>query len=260
MIFSGEFVPGIDLVDVCLWAFVIFFFGLVFFLQAEGRREGYPLEADTTGKIDNPNQVWIPTPKKFRMPHGREDVLAPNGKRETRKLALKRQFPWPGSAYLPTGNPMVDGVGPASYAERLDAPDLTDDGRNRIVPFRVDDDYTVAKEDADPRGMAVLGTDDKVAGTVTDLWVDQSEAVIRYLEVELPGAGGPTNVLLPMGFAKIVGSKRQVEVHAIKSDQFADVPKTKSPDSVTRLEEDKIMGYYGGGKLYATPDRVEPWV
>jgi len=27
---------------------------------------------------------------------------------------------------------------------------------------------------------------------------------------------------------------------------------------VTLLEEDKIAGYFGGGRLYATPDRQEP--
>jgi photosynthetic reaction center H subunit len=43
MIFSGEFVNGIDLVDVCLWAFMIFFVWLIYYLQREGMREGYPL-------------------------------------------------------------------------------------------------------------------------------------------------------------------------------------------------------------------------
>ena len=40
--------------------------------------------------------------------------------------------------------------------------------------------------------------------------------------------------------------------------QFADVPAIKNPDQVTRLEEDKITGYFAGGLLYATPARLEP--
>ena len=40
--------------------------------------------------------------------------------------------------------------------------------------------------------------------------------------------------------------------------QFADVPATKSLDQVTKLEEDRIVGYYGAGTLYATPARQEP--
>ena len=35
-------------------------------------------------------------------------------------------------------------------------------------------------------------------------------------------------------------------------------PATRNTDKVTLLEEDKITAYYGGGTLYATPDRVEP--
>ena len=38
MLFRGEFVPGIDLVDVCLWLFVIFFIGLIAYLQREATR------------------------------------------------------------------------------------------------------------------------------------------------------------------------------------------------------------------------------
>ena len=54
MIFSGEFVNGIDLVDVCLWAFMIFFVWLIYYLQREGMREGYPLEEDPSGRREAP--------------------------------------------------------------------------------------------------------------------------------------------------------------------------------------------------------------
>ena len=37
----------------------------------------------------------------------------------------------------PTGDPMRDGVGPASYAQRADMPDLTFEGLPKIVPLRV---------------------------------------------------------------------------------------------------------------------------
>jgi photosynthetic reaction center H subunit len=63
-------------------------------------------------------------------------------------------------------------------------------------------------------------------------------------------------VLLPMNFSR-VGS-REVKVRSILAAQFAQVPATRNPDAVTLLEEDKIMGYYGGGTLYATLARQEP--
>ena len=266
MIFGGEFVTGIDLVDISLWTFTLFFFGLIFYLRREDRREGYPLETDTTGRLEDEGVVWYAPKKTFTLPHDRGTVSVPHGPRDTRKHAMARTAVWPGAPYQPTGNPLVDGIGPAAWAERMDIPDLTDDGRNRIVPFR-DDHVSVAKEDADPRGMTVFGADKKPVGTVTDLWVDRSEAIIRYLEVELEattfeGVGGNNRVLLPMPFAVIHRAQLRragrVDVDALYSHHFADVPRTKAPNMVTRLEEDKICGYFGGGKLYAHPDRSEP--
>ena len=49
-------------------------------------------------------------------------------------------------------------------------------------------------------------------------------------------------------------------VKSILASQFADVPGIKNPDQITLLEEDKICAYYGGGTLYATPARAEPWL
>ncbi|MEO1015564.1 MAG: photosynthetic reaction center subunit H [Pseudomonadota bacterium] len=256
---SGEFLPGVDLVDVCLWAFTIFFFGLIFYLRREDRREGYPLEVDTTGKPESGGVFWFPPKKTFRLPHGRGEINAAHGAPDTRDLALKRTAPWPGAPNEPTGDPMRDAVGPASYAMRADVPDLTDDGRNRIVPYRLGDGYEVAEGDPDPRGMTVYGVDGKAAGEVVDLWVDRAEAIIRYLEVKVDVEGASKTVLLPIPFCKIKGGRRsRVDVEAVLAAHFANVPPTKSPDSVTRLEEDMISGYFGGGKLYATPSRVEP--
>jgi photosynthetic reaction center H subunit len=65
-------------------------------------------------------------------------------------------------------------------------------------------------------------------------------------------------VLLPYGFVKYDAANRVVNVASIRSDQFADVPAIRNPDQVTRLEEDKICAYYGGGTLYASAARSEP--
>lgn len=259
----ANFTSEIDLVDVSLWLFTIFFFGLIFYLRREDRREGYPLESDETGKQEESGVVWMPPEKEFRLPHGRGTAKYAFGPRDKRQHALKRTAPWAGAPYEPTGDPMVDGVGPASYAERADYPDLTLEGTPRIVPFRVDADYTVSDRDRDPRGMEVRGTDGGKGGEVVDLWIDRSEGIIRYYEVSVDMPDGTKrNVLLPVGFALIKGGRRDphVAVEALRSDHFAKVPGTRSPDSVTRLEEDRIMGFYGGGKLYAVAERAEPLV
>lgn len=260
MIFNGDFITGVDLVDVTLWLFVTFFFALVFYLQQESRREGYPLESDETGKQEPSGVIWFPTKKTFVLPHGQGKVTVPHGPRDERELAMKRTAPWAGAPYTPTGNPMVDGVGPASYAERFDVADVTDNGRPRIAPFRSGDGYTVADGDPDPRGMTVYGVDGKAGGVVEDLWVDRSEAMVRYLEVRVGEEPEVRRVLLPMPFARINRSRKRVDVDAILGEQFAQVPVTKAADKVTRLEEDKIAGYFGGGKLYAYPARAEPLI
>ncbi|MEL7480497.1 MAG: photosynthetic reaction center subunit H [Pseudomonadota bacterium] len=264
MLFDGEFVAGIDLVDVCLWAFTIFFFFLVLYLQRESMREGYPTESDVTGEIDGSPPFFPAEPKKFILPHGRGTATPEDLPRETRELALKRMSKWDGSPYVPTGDPLVDGVGPASYAERAEYPDLTREGEPRIAPYRVSPGYEVANQDTDPRGLKVFAADRKVAGKVVDLWVDRSESIIRYYEVEVSLEDGRhRRVLLPVPFAQINGGpgrERGVYVEAITADQFTRVPETQHPESVTRREEDRICGYFGGGKLYAMASRQEPLV
>lgn len=260
---NQEIMLGVDLTGLLLALFTLFFVGLVLYLQREGMREGYPLESDDErGRKDTATPVFYPKPKTFRLMHGRDDVTMSYGPRDTRELALKRTAPWPGAPYVPTGDPMVDGVGPASYAERADYPDLTLAGEPRIAPFRVCPGYVVPKEDSDPRGMAVYGADGKRAGEVVDLWVDRSEALIRYFEVAVDGTGDVARrVLLPVPFAVKKGGRQPgVYVEAVKAEHFARVPTTKETTSVTRLEEDKISGFFGGGKLYATDKRQEPWL
>ncbi|MEM8701987.1 MAG: photosynthetic reaction center subunit H, partial [Pseudomonadota bacterium] len=166
----------------------------------------------------------------------------------------------PGYPYEPTGNPMLAGVGPGSWAERKDIPDLTAHGDARIVPMRTDEGFSIAAGETDPMGMTVIGCDGQPAGTVKDVWVDRSEHLIRYYEIELEGGA---TVLLPNNFVVIKegrARKLHLYVHAITSEQFADVPKLAKPELVTRLEEDKITAYYGSGHLYAVRGREEPWL
>ena len=94
-----------------------------------------------------------------------------------------------------------------------------------------------------------------VVGKITDLWIDQAEFLFRYFEMK---SNGGRSVLIPVPVAFIWGGK--VKVNALVGDQFEYVPTTKNPNAVTLLEEDKIMGYFGGGYLYATPERQEPFI
>ena len=246
----------IDVAQVTLYAFWIFFAGLIYYLHREDKREGYPLEHEhPSGRVVVEGFPGVPGLKTFlTKAHG--PVTVPKVQNDRKKVALIPFAFWPGAPLDPTGNPMRDGVGPASYADREDTPELSVDGHDVIAPMRVALDHFVAKKDPDPRGMTVLGADGLVAGTVRDIWVDRQEVVIRYLEVELPGA--LRTVLLPMAMARVGLETRKVKVASILASQFADVPPLATPDRITKLEEDKIVGYYAGGHLYATPDRFGP--
>jgi len=245
-----------DAAELLLYAFFAFFAGLVIYLRREDRREGYPLEDDVTGRKEPlGGLLFTARPKTFLLPHGHGTRTVPNFKRDERPLAARRSAPMDGSPIEPTGNPLLDGVGPGAWAERPNYPDLTLEGAPRIVPIRVAPDFHVSPEDTDPRGLPVIGADGVKAGAVSDLWIDRSECLIRYIEVTVDGGTG-RKVLLPMTMA-VVGA-RSVKVRAITGAQFADVPVTASPSQVTLLEEEKVVGYYGGGHLYATRERQEP--
>lgn len=253
---TGAITGYIDAAQLALYAFWIFFAGLIYYLRREDKREGYPCVTDKFRTVQVQGWPAIPSPKVFRMQHG-DDVLAPGDRGDKRPIALAPHEPWFGAAWNPTGDPMRDGVGPASYAERADVPDMTfDEEVPKIVPLRADPSFFLATEDPDPRGMTVMGADGRRAGTVVEVWIDRSEVVARYLEVELDGDG--RRVLLPLNLSQIDAKRRRIAVQSILGHQFAGVPELKNPDLVTLLEEDRIVAYYGGGKLYATPARLGP--
>jgi photosynthetic reaction center H subunit len=254
---TGAITNYIDVAQLMLYAFWIFFAGLVIYLRREDKREGYPLESDRSGRIRVQGFPSIPRPKHFMLAHG-GTASAPNGKRDTRAIAAKPVGAWLGAPLMPTGNPMLDGVGPASYAERADTPDLTVDGQTKIVPLRAAPGFHLEARDPDPRGMTVIGGDGAVGGTIADVWVDRSETLLRYFEVEVTTANGPRRVLVPTTFTKVNRGRRQVKVRSILGKHFAQVPGLRNAEQVTLLEEDRIAAFYAGGTLYAEPRRLGP--
>lgn len=252
------FTQYIDVAQIVLYAFWIFFAALILYLRREDKREGYPLEADPN---DRSRRVTVqgfpslPKPKAFRLDHGGGTVFAPAAVNERADLALKPKHRHPGSPNVPTGDPMQDGVGPASYALRADKPDLTLEGAPKIVPLRTARDFFVPSSEPNPIGLPVYGADGRSGGTVSDVWIDLSEPQVRYLEVSV--GPGQRTVLVPMAFAAIQGGRR-VTVGAVLSTHFATAPRTVHPEQVTLREEDRISGYFGGGTLYAERSRQEP--
>jgi photosynthetic reaction center H subunit len=269
---TGAITGYIDVAQLALYAFWIFFAGLIFYMQREGRREGFP-KVNMAGEKIPLSSLYAPPVKEYKLADGRVMQVPDANRDDNRPVKAKPYELGEGSPLVPTGNPMLDGVGPGAWAERADIADVTYEGKPRIVPMRVAKDFHLTEGDFDMVGATVLGADGQVGGKVRDIWVDRSEYLIRYIELDVAVKGGtqtpggstpvitvPKRVLVPIAFADIQRSRGVIVVDAILGHQFADVPSTKNPDTVTLLEEERVAGYYGGGLLYATPARQESLV
>ena len=250
-----QLTSGIDVALLVFWAFVLFFVVLVFYLRREDRREGYPLEDEMTGRLDTPGGVLhTGSTKSFLLPFGHGIVTAPTKDREPVDIAARRTDRFAGAPYAPTGNPLVDGIGPAAWVDRAKRPDLDMEGHPRIVPLSSAADFWVARQDTDLNGWPVVGADGVVAGTVSDLWIDRADRLVRYIQI------GSDGMLAPMMMAKIDRRRRRVVIDALNAAQFADVPRLEAADQITLYEEERVQAYFGGGYLYATPARQEPYL
>ncbi len=259
--YNAFFLGDFDVTSLIFGSFVLFFIGLVIYLRREDRREGYPLEDDVSGRLEAAGGLFFAAqPKTFIRPHGEGPVTKPNNQRESQDVNAHRSSRAPGSPLIPNGDPLLAGVGPGAYAQRQRRPDVLLHGAAKIVPLRVASDFWVDKKDPDPRGFRVIGADGREAGVVSDLWIDRGEYMIRYIEVELAAAPGTAarRVLAPMPMAVFNKARRSVRIDALLASQFASAPTLESPDQITFDEEERVAAYFGGGTLYATPQRSEP--
>ncbi|UPY35329.1 photosynthetic reaction center subunit H [Sediminicoccus sp. KRV36] len=257
---AGTYLTNIDYATVAIYSFWIFFAGLVLYLNRESKREGYPLI--TPGKPLQTNVGFIPgmpEPKTFLLANG-TTVQAPKPEVE-RQIAMVPMDPWPGSPMIPTGDPMVDGVGPAAYVMRGMHPAvLHDDGTPSIVPLRLAPEFNVDGKDPDPRGYDVLDADGVVAGKCVDVWLDKSEMIFRYIEVAVGQGGWTRTMMIPVPLIRVDGDRRVVKVRTLLAKHFMNAPTLSYRDSITLREEDMVSAYCAGGQLYAKPERSEPFL
>ena len=93
---TGSLVGNIDVAQVVLYAFWLFFAGLIWYLRQEDRREGYPLEEDVSGRYNKSPWLFVPPKKTFVLPHGQGIKQVPDLKRDTRTFSSRRIAPAPG--------------------------------------------------------------------------------------------------------------------------------------------------------------------
>ena len=261
MLGNGAIIGDVDVAQLLVAAFVIFFVGLVLHLRQEDKREGYPL-TDPAGGSDGEGFPPMPKPKIFYRPD-RTVWIAPHPEIE-RPLAARRAFPFPGSSLDPTGDPLTDGVGPAAWAMRRDEPMAFSSGKTQLTPMRIATDWVVAKGDVDPRGLPVIDAWNERAGVVSDLWIDRGVNILRYLEVELDGEGGG-RVLLPIHHTDIRRRQARIALRGgVRAAHLRRAPTLASPDGVTAREEDRINAFYAGAAFFERegkrrPARLAPW-
>lgn len=255
----GAITGYIDVAQVVLYVFWAFFAFIIYYLIQENKREGYPLDTDSldpAGRRPIAGITSVPSPKSFRMADGKTYYAPDPARADRRVLNATAVHKAGGSPIEPTGDPLLAGVGPGSYAERDDTPDMTFYGTPKIVPMRIAEGFHVDHDDPDPRGMDVVGADGEVGGVVKEIWVDTPEHLIRFLEVDVNGA----SKLFPINLCVVRRKSETVKVASLLSTQFGNIPDLKSLEQITRLEEEKLFGYFGAGTLYATLARSEPIV
>ena len=115
-------------------------------------------------EIERRWQAFWELNKTFRTAHGPR--VAPSSSNDRPVTAVKPVGGWAGAPMQPTGNPMLDGVGPAAWADREDVPELSFEGVPAIVPMRTVAALSIDSEDPDPRGMKVMGANGRPPGTV----------------------------------------------------------------------------------------------
>ena len=89
---TGAITPYIDVAQLVLYAFWIFFAGLIVYLLSENKREGYPLESDRSERAPRVSVQGfprVPDPKTYLLRDGRE-VKAPRPKPRPARCARGR--------------------------------------------------------------------------------------------------------------------------------------------------------------------------
>ncbi len=246
----GVFTTQIDLAQVLIAATVLAWFVLVWYLQREMKREGYPLE-EAIPTVRHSIVGWpdMPPPKTYLRLEGGTATLPQEYER--RELAAQPREMYPGAPLYPVGEPLLAGIGPSSYTLRRDEPFLLLSGEPCLQPVRRTPHLRCVDPAMDPRGLRALGSDFADAGLCVDVWYDDESKIPRYLEVELNAGQGIR--LVPIFYCSLRAGSSGFRCDAITGAQFRLAPTIRRPDVITAREEDIVNGFWAGGHMYSAP-------
>ena len=103
----------LDFAAIMFTVFCGAFVYLVLYLHKEGKREGFPLRHDGPVDTYSTGVGGLPDPKTYKLAHGQGERTVPGPMPDQYELKAEPTHSHPGAPLEPTGDPMVDGVGPA---------------------------------------------------------------------------------------------------------------------------------------------------
>ena len=152
---TGAITSYIDVAQLVLYLFWIFFFGLIYYLMREGQREGYPMDPDGPSPIEG----WprAPSPKIYLLADGREIQIPRESEPDAAAQRRARLQDLGCAAGAHRATRCTAGVGPGSWsALRPDVADLDHHGQPKIVPLSMAPEFGVS--DATPTRAAWRST------------------------------------------------------------------------------------------------------
>ena len=108
---TGAITEYMDLAQLALYVFWIFFFSLVIYLHREGKREGWPLQM-SSGDLRT-GMGGMPKPKTYRLAHGQGERVRPGPEPAQYESNATPSYDARGAPMHPTRDPRVHGLGPA---------------------------------------------------------------------------------------------------------------------------------------------------
>jgi photosynthetic reaction center H subunit len=249
----GSINQHIDLPQVAFWLFFLFFVGLCYWNRVQDKYQGYPMKDSPYSPEKSIGFPAPPSPHTYILNEG-GTTQAPHHYEQPPEHA-EPLYPFGGTPLSPVGNPLLANIGPGAWVMRSNAPMLTEEGELLIQPMRkLEEEWSIAKDDADVRGMRVFDWRWHPVGTVVDFWIDKGSKILRFLEVEV--AAGRR--MVPIYHTVINEKTREVRVTALSAGQFAEAPMPATPDVITAREEDQLNAYFAAGHFWRNQMPVKP--
>ena len=201
---TGAITAYIDVAQLVLYAFWIFFAGLIYYLHPREPPRGLP-DGDRRAAAASIDRL-ADVADAQDLPAAHDGQRRCRARAESRRTQLERRAgaPLRRRAAGADRRPDAGRRRPGLLGDlRPDEPDLDHHGTPKIVPLRLAPESSVSAQDTDPRGLPRgRRRRRRRPARSRDLWIDRGEMIFRYLEVESRRQRA-RRCCVPMTFARI---------------------------------------------------------